>query len=171
MVNNTANDKRRPLYAKIAIARKQLGMDEDIYRELIENYFGTRRASDLNWHQLSRLVEILAGKGAAFTSKGKPQKPPRVSHHARSDFYHVADDEFGPTKRMICAIWHKLGYDMTSLDTRCQREFRVESFAWLRNAAKLKRLLTDLEARERRQYAARLDTPDGASAADRAGLE
>ncbi|MEG2173449.1 MAG: regulatory protein GemA [Desulfovibrionaceae bacterium] len=137
---------RNPLYAKIAIARKQLpNLDEAAYRALLHNMFGTQSAKELDFTQLSRLVEHLASLGANFTSKPAP----KVRPHARSDYYSLANDEFGPTKRMICAIWHKLGYDMTSLDTRCQREFKVESFAWLRDWKLLKRLLTDLQHRER----------------------
>lgn len=140
------NQNRKPLYAKIAIARKQLpGMDEAAYRELLQQMFGVDSAKDLNFTQLSRLVEHLASLGASFTSKPTPKTKP----HARSDYYSIANDEFGPTKRMICAIWHKLGYDMTSLDTRCQREFKVESFAWLRDTKNLRRLLTDLQKREK----------------------
>lgn len=140
------NQNRKPLYAKIAIVRKQLpGMDETAYRELLQQMFGVDSAKELNFMQLSRLVEHLASLGANFTSKPTP----KIKPHARSDYYSIANDEFGPTKRMICAIWHKLGYDMTSLDTRCQREFKVESFAWLRDWKLLKRLLTDLQHRER----------------------
>lgn len=137
---------RNPLYAKIAIARKQLpNLDEAAYRALLHNMFGVQSAKDLNFTQLSSLVEHLASLGVNFTSKPAPKAKP----HARSDYYSIANDQFGPTKRMICAIWHKLGYDMTSLDTRCQREFKVESFAWLRDWKSLKRLLTDLQDRER----------------------
>lgn len=174
--------QRRPLYAKIAIARKQLpGMDDDdVYRDLVEAHFQTRSASDLSFQQLSRLVNILVDKGAVFTSRGKgtgagkgtsmgkEHKPDRTAMrtvpHARSDFYHIADDEFGPIKRKICAIWKALGYDMTSLDKRCAREFKVESFAWLRDRQKLKRLLTDLEQRERVRFA---DQWDKATEAER----
>lgn len=154
--STTATNNRRPLYAKIAIARKQLALSEDVYRELLENHFATRSASDLNFKQLSRLVSILAEKGAAFSSKEastSKDTTPRTVPHARSDFYHIADDEFGPIKRKICAIWKALGYDMTSLDTRCKREFGVESFAWLRDRQQLKRLVLDLEQRERAHHA------------------
>lgn len=138
---------RNPLYAKIAIARKQLpGLDdEDTYRDLLSNMFQKKSAKDLNFQQLSRLVEHFASLGANFTQKPKP----KVKPHARSDYYSIANDQFGPMKRMICAIWHKLGYDMTSLDTRCQREFDVESFAWLRDKKQLTRLLTDMQQREK----------------------
>lgn len=165
--STTATNNRRPLYAKIAIARKQLpGMDDDdVYRDLVEAHFQTRSASDLSFQQLSRLVNILVDKGAIFISKvtrkqegkGKEQKPARAAMrtapHARSDFYHIADDEFGPIKRKVAAIWKGLGYDMTSLDTRCKREFGVESFAWLRDRQQLKRLVLDLEQRERAHHA------------------
>ena len=45
-----ATQNRRPLYAKIAIARKQLPhLDEDGYRELLKKEFGKESSKDLNW--------------------------------------------------------------------------------------------------------------------------
>lgn len=141
-----SNTQRRPLYAKIAYARKQLPhMDEEAYREMLQENFGVRSGAALDMRQLTLLLRMLAEMGAVFTTGDKPAK---VKPHARSDFYHVADDEFGPIKRKICAIWKRLGYDMASLNTRCKKEFGVESFAWLRDRDKLRRLVLDLEARE-----------------------
>ena len=52
-------------------------------------------------------------------------------------------------KRAILAIWRKLGYSMTSLDTRVKREFGAEIFVWLQDGAAVSRLLTDLQRREK----------------------
>ena len=185
---------RKPLYAKIAIARKQLpDMTEEAYRDLLENEFSTRSARDLKYGQLCRLVDLLGRMGAVYMTPGPascgaralaspesavsgslphpadgkprhtsgqgaeaPQSPPRpgqakparVRPHVRSDFYSIADDEFGKTKRYIAALWRNdLGYDMTSLDTLVDRMFGIASFAWLRDWAKLKRLACHVQRR------------------------
>ena len=52
-------------------------------------------------------------------------------------------------KRQILAIWKKLGYSMTSLETRVQRQFGTHTFAWVHDHEKLTALLTDLQKRER----------------------
>ena len=149
-----SSENRKPLYAKIAIARKQLPhLDEEAYRELLDNNFGTRSASKLTWRQLQNLVQMLADMGAVYATKERATKRPGKNTHARTDFYSIANDQYGPIKRKICAIWKGLGYDMQSLDTRCKREFGVESFAWLRDRQKLQRLLLDVEAREHAKHA------------------
>jgi len=158
-------ENRKPLYAKIAIARKQLpNMDEDAYRDLLESEFGARSAKALKYGQLVRLVDILARLGARYTTGNKARcggqvgsqasltkhqaRHARRKPHVRSDFYDIADDEFGKTKRYIAAMWrNELGYDMTSLDTLVSRMFGVESFAWLRDWDKLKRLAIHVQYR------------------------
>lgn len=140
---------RRPLYAKIAIARKQLPhLDEEAYRALLKEKFGKESAKDLNYYQLDRLIHALAALGARFTTQGNNT---RVTNRARPDWYTIPDDvENAPLKRQIVAIWKKLGYSMTSLETRVQRQFGVHTFTWLHDHEKLSALLTDLQHRERR---------------------
>ena len=52
-------------------------------------------------------------------------------------------------KRQILAIWRKLGYSMTSLDTRVKRAFGVHCFVWLQNGEQISTLLSDLQRREK----------------------
>lgn len=143
---NTQN--RRPLYAKIGIARKQLPhLDEESYRELLQNKFGTSSSKELDWHQLTRLVHMLAGMGAEYTSGGTNNK---VTAKARPDWIEITDSmPHAGVKRQILAIWKKLGYSMTSLETRVQRQFGVHTFAWIQDYDKLSSLLSDLQRRER----------------------
>ena len=81
---------RQPLYAKIAIARKQLvDMDEDAYRALLENKFGVRSASKLSFVQLSALVQLLAEMGAVYTQPGQRMSNTKVTSKARPDWIEV----------------------------------------------------------------------------------
>lgn len=142
---------RKPLYAKIAIARKQLpDMTEEAYRTLLDDRFGVASASKLTFKQLSELVQILAELGAAFTTPGRKISNTRVTSKARPDWIEVPDsDPHRTQKRAILAIWKGLGYSMSSLETRVKREFGVESFTWLHEPEHITRLLTDLQRRER----------------------
>lgn len=155
---------RKPLYAKIAIARKQLpDMDEGAYRTLLANTFGGKTsAAKLSYAELNRLVDMLATMGAVFTTKAassqirKPGDAKRshwndkVTSKARPDWIEIReDDALAPQKRAILAIWKKLGYSMSSLETRVKRGFGVESFAWLHDEKAVSQLLTDLQRRER----------------------
>lgn len=145
-----AAPNRQPLYAKIAIARKQLvDMDEDAYRALLENKFKVRSASKLSFAQLSFLAQILAEMGAVYTLPGKRVSNTKVTSKARPDWIDVKDgDPHVDQKRAILAIWKKLGYSMSSLETRVKRGFGVESFAWLHDEKKISALLSDLQKRE-----------------------
>lgn len=56
---------------------------------------------------------------------------------------------YAAEKRQIAAIWRKLGYALPSLDTRVKRAFGVDFFAWLKDGEQIRRLLADLERREK----------------------
>ena len=56
---------------------------------------------------------------------------------------------FAAEKRQILAIWRKLGYSMTSLDTRVRRAFGCPCFVWLKNEEQISTLLSDLQRREK----------------------
>lgn len=67
-----ARSHRNALTAKIHIAKKDLGLDEDTYRDMIENRYGKRSSKDLSINQLVDLVEHLKGQGF----KPKPKRAP-----------------------------------------------------------------------------------------------
>ena len=149
------NEDRRPLYAKIAIARKQLPeMDDDtfFYRDIVTENFGSddepiESLKALSYKQLCRLVDILGRMGAVYTSGGKNKKS---RPHVRPDFIEIPEGaKHAGLKRQICAIWKKLGYSMTSIETRIERQFGIPSFLWLHDKEKLSALLSDLQKRER----------------------
>lgn len=141
--------QRLGMYRKIEVARKQLPEmgDDDFFRDWLEQNFGKRSRKDLSNSQLARLVNNLGKLGAVYTSAGtnKQSKP-----HVRPDFMEIPDDvPFAMEKRKVCAIWRKLGYSMTSLETRVKRAFGVHTFAWLHDGEKISILLSDLQRRER----------------------
>jgi hypothetical protein len=141
---------RNPLYAKVAIARKQLvGMDDDNFWRgwLSDMFWGKRSLRDLDYQELVRLVDLLGRMGATYTTKAeKRQKRPYV----RADFIEIPDnDPNAQAKRMICIIWRKLGYSMTSLETRVERQTGILSILALHDEKQLSAILTDLRKREK----------------------
>lgn len=142
--------QRRGLLAKAHHGKKQLGLDDDTWREMLLNLYGKRSCADLAGMELVRLVDHLASRGAVFTSRTEPRNKPGYQVKAsgrRSDFYEIPSGPRARVKRYIAAMWRDLGYDMVSLDTRVQREFSVDSFRWLEDEAALSRLVADLEKR------------------------
>lgn len=141
---------RNAVYAKIAIARKQLGLDETLYRELLQNKFGKTSANELTEKELTVLLRHFAECGVQFVPK-KSQKRTntKVLPHSRPDWINLVPSmPYYTQKRQILAIWKKLGYSMSSLDTRVQREFGCYSFVWLQEEKNIIALLTDLQKRE-----------------------
>ena len=146
-----ADDKmRRGLYAKLAIARKQLpDMDEEAYRDLLQSEFGTRHASELTTPRLARLVHKFAQMGVQYTAPAKSGNK-SVGAQSRPDWIEITDTmPYAKEKRQILAIWRKLGYSMTSLETRVKRAFGVPVFLWLHKGDQVSILLSDLQRREK----------------------
>ncbi len=146
------NQKMRlGLYRKIEIARKQLpAMDEEAFRALLRSEFGVSSRKDMSVNQLSRLVQHFAAvHGVTYTAPAKSRNP-RVTPHGRPDFIEITDSmPYAREKRQILAIWSRLGYSMTSLDTRCKRAFGVPVFVWMQNGEQIATLLSDLQRREK----------------------
>lgn len=146
------NQKMRlGLYRKIEIARKQLSnMDEEAFRGLLRSEFGVSSRKDMNVNQLSRLVQFFAEQyGVKYTAPAKSRNN-RVTPHGCPDFIEITDSmPYAAEKRQILAIWRKLGYSMTSLDTRCKRAFGVPVFVWMQDGAQISTLLSDLQRREK----------------------
>lgn len=141
---------RLGLYRKIEIARKQLPhMDEEAFRALLRSEFGVSSRKDMNIHQLSRLVQFFAEQyGVKYTAPQNRNR--RVTPLSRPDWIEITDAmPFAAEKRQILAIWRKLGYSMTSLDTRGKRAFGVPYFVWLQNGEQVSTLLSDLQRREK----------------------
>ena len=146
------NQKMRlGLYRKIEIARKQLpAMDEEAFRALLRSEFGVSSRKYMSVNQLSRLVQHFAAvHGVTYTAPAKSRNP-RVTPHGRPDFIEITDSmPYAREKRQILAIWRRLGYSMTSLDTRCKRAFGVPVFVWMQNGEQIATLLSDLQRREK----------------------
>ena len=139
------------LYRKIESARKQLPhMDEEAFRALLRSEFGVESRKDMNIHQLSRLLQLFAAQyGVTYTAPAKSRNS-RVTALSRPDWIEITDSmPYAAEKRQILAIWRKLGYSMTSLDTRCKRAFGVPVFVWMQDGAQISTLLSDLQRREK----------------------
>ena len=142
---------RLGLYRKIEIARKQLpDMDEEAFRALLRSEFGVSSRKDMSVNQLSRLVQHFAAAHCVIYTAPAKSRNQHVTPHGRPDFIELTDSmPYAREKRQILAIWRKLGYSMTSLDTRVKRAFGVPVFVWMQNGEHIATLLSDLQRREK----------------------
>lgn len=70
-----ANNGRTALLAKIHIGKKELGLDDDVYRDVLWRLTGKRSAKELNVRQLQRVLMYLQDKGFVVTPKKAYRKP------------------------------------------------------------------------------------------------
>lgn len=114
---------RNKMIAKIKIGQKQINMDDDQYRDMLEDRYDKRSAAELNAKELADCIEHMERLGAAYTPR--PQKK-------------LADD---PQARKIRSLWLELA-DMGAVRNRSEealeayvkRQTRVEKLEWLSGA-------------------------------------
>lgn len=86
------------LLAKIHIAKKELGLDEETYREILSSEFGVRSSKFLDNKKALKLIRYFRDKG--WTPKSKPKK----YDDQKGDIYSATPAQ----KRKIEALWHDL---------------------------------------------------------------
>ncbi|MFZ5775088.1 MAG: phage protein GemA/Gp16 family protein [Thermodesulfobacteriota bacterium] len=132
--------------AKIHIAKKELGMDDDAYRTMLHLHFGVESAKDLQPRQVTVLLNQFRAKG------WKPRKTTVVKNgrtgakRKRDNFIEIKPGPAARQQRYALALWNALGYDVDKLHARCKRQFGVDRFEWLEDRD-LFVLITDLRAR------------------------
>lgn len=144
----TANQQawRRGLLAKVHIGKKALGMADGDYRAVLDARYGVGSAGDLTLRQLDDLVSYFEKQGVEYPEPGQRAKRPGKR------FYEVPDGvHFDRQKRLIAAMWCALGWNMSGLDARCARQFKVAKFLWLKDQGQLQTLAKDLHNRCRRK--------------------
>lgn len=133
----------RAQLAKIHIAKKELQLSDDIYRDVLAVNFSVESAKDLTERQAMQLLEIFKAKGWTARSKQSGSGKKKRS----STFITIKRGPSAAQQRKVLAMWNELGYAMEKLHTRCLKQFNVERFEWLQNHNDLHVLITDLTGR------------------------
>lgn len=63
---------RDPVQQQIQIARRQLGLDDETYRQLLERVTGKRSSKGMTAGERSRVLEVLKRQGFRPTGKRRP---------------------------------------------------------------------------------------------------
>lgn len=132
----------RAQLAKIHIAKKELQLSDDIYRDVLAVNFSVESAKDLTDRQAAKLLDIFKAKGWQEKSKKAITGKKRSS-----TFITIKPGPGAAQQRKVLAMWNELGYAMEKLHARCLIQFNVERFEWLQNHNDLHVLITDLTAR------------------------
>ena len=114
----TAN--KNPLLAKVHIAKAQLGLDDEQYRDIVRRVTGKESASQCRYSQLVDLIN-------EFKMLGWKTKAKKAFRKAPSD----------PVKK-IYALWGKLqklgavqSTDKTALDAFVKKYTGIDSVQWI----------------------------------------
>lgn len=124
-------------YAKINIAKKELGLTDAEYRDILTWKFQLKSAKELSARQVGVLLNYFRAKG------WKPQHSGKRS----ANFKEIAGGHNPAQKRYILALWNALGYETAKIDIRVKKQFNVDRLEWLNNDSHLHILVTDLRAR------------------------
>lgn len=102
-------DARRALLAKVHIARKQLAIEEDSYRALLQRVTGKDSAADLSLGQLEKVLTEFARLGFTSTPRSKAGSKGGLPSEAQAkkiralwlNLYHLGELESGAEEALI----------------------------------------------------------------------
>ena len=136
-------DNRKGVLAQIHIARKELALDEETYRQMIATVTGGKRScAHCNVAELHKIVQHLKNRGF----KAKPRK--RVAQHPGTP--HNLDRE--PMLQKIEALLAELKASWSYADAIAKRQYKIERVAWLRTVEQYTGVIAalDVEMEKRR---------------------
>ena len=107
-------NRRRGMIAKIKVAQKQLGMDDDVYRDVLAAATGLRSCKDMEIWQLERVLQKMERLGFAPT-RGKPERQP----------LHLV--EHTPMINKMGALLHEMGKSWAYAHGIARKMFGVET--------------------------------------------
>jgi len=128
--------------ARIHIAKKELALTEESYRDILRLNFQVESAKDLTEQQAMALIGLFKAKGWTPKPAGKSQKM-----KTGEQFIEIKPGPAARQQRKVLALWHELGYDMTKLQARVKKQFGIDRFEWMEDREALHVLITDLEHR------------------------
>lgn len=105
--SQTAPDRRRRQLAAVHAAKRDLGLDDDTYRDLLERLTGARSAAELGPESLDAVLDHFAAQGWRG-GKGREgrRRPPIAVDQARLAAHKAAGA--GPQEALILALWDAL---------------------------------------------------------------
>ncbi|WP_328184660.1 gp16 family protein [Marinobacter sp. OP 3.4] len=139
-----AKDNRKKVTAQVHIARKQLGLDEETYRDAIALATGGKRScADCTVAELYQVLQHMKERGF----KARPRK--RVAQHPGTP--HNLDWE--PMLQKVEALLAELKAPWSYADAIAQRQTGIERVAWLKKPEHLRSLIAalDVELEKRRK--------------------
>lgn len=125
-------DTRQKMLAKIHIAKAQLGLDDDVYRDLLAHTTGLRSCSKMNKTQLENVLLVLKRKGFRDDFVGGLGRMP----------LHLV--EHRPMMNKIAVLLKQVGKTWAYADGMAKKMFEKDKLSLL-NGEELHKLLSALQ--------------------------
>lgn len=113
--------RRRAALAKIHLAKKQLGMDDDTYRAMLLTIGGVKSSKDLTGEGVHKVLRHLEHAGAKFTT---PRKHGRKPHSLPSS------SERAPKLAKIEALLAEAGRPWEYAIAMAKRMYNKDALEW-----------------------------------------
>lgn len=142
---------RTALLAKIHIAKKQLSLDDDTYRDALETATGERSAGKCNIDQLTAVIEAFRAKGWQDRPAGSTKRAPR---QAKAPGGRLANSPHASKLRALWLSAWNLGVvrdsSESALGAFIKRQTGIDAMVWLapEDAPRAIEALKDWMARE-----------------------
>lgn len=131
-----AFDARKQNLAKIHIAKKDLGLDDDTYREALNLVTGKTSAADLTLTEMLKVLAHFEKRG--FKPKTKAKKPMQKRPHT----FHMPERERYMKK--IEALMLDGGYTWAYVHGIAKKMFGIERVEWIKDPANLHKIVAAL---------------------------
>ena len=121
MKKSAQQSRRRAALAKIHIAKKQLAMEDETYRAMLQEVAGVDSAADLDLRGLGKVLDHLAKRGAKFFRGGRRSKissAPREKRRLLWKIYQLLGDR--PQKYAVAILRNQGGPDALEWATPTQ---------------------------------------------------
>lgn len=132
--------RRNVQLAKIHIARQQLGMDEDSYRDMLQRVAGVRSAADLNPSQAHAVLAELQRMGFA----------PRPTKKSQGKPHNLNAQSMPAMMTKVEALLADMQLPWAYADGIAKQMFGIERCAWIRKESQLKALIAALYNRQKK---------------------
>lgn len=131
-----AKAKHNKAMAAIHAAKRQLGMDDDVYRAMLLSVTGKRSAKELTQAEVGKVLDRMRAAGANFG--GHKGKPKNLDSH--------------PQMQKIEALLAELKAPWAYADAIAKQQTGVEKVAWVRDKKQLSGIIAalDKELKKRR---------------------
>lgn len=147
--NQASTNTRQRDLAKIHIGKKQLGIDDQTYRDMLFDIAGVESAADLDGRGRDAVIKHLIRRGFKPAPK-KPQGYKSTHKSAKASGMHTqSSPERAPLLSKIGAILADLDLSWPYADGIAKRMFGIDKVRWL-NPVQLRKVVAALVYRQKK---------------------